>query len=77
MANQKSLDKKKSKSTEGKKDDFVEMREGYFSSIMALGGFISTLPEEAQIFKVEKRQIIINSITNPWYILYYLPESKL
>jgi len=59
------------------KTDYIEMREGYFSSIMALGSFIATLPEEAQIFKVEKRPVIINSIVDPWYILYYLPESEL
>ena len=62
--------------TEGKKD-WIKMREGYFNSIMALGGFISTLPEEAQIFKVEKRPIVLGSIIDPWYILYWLPKSEL
>jgi hypothetical protein len=56
---------------------YIEMREGYFPSIMALGNFIETLPEEAKIFKVEKRPVIINSVVDPWYILYWLPESKL
>jgi hypothetical protein len=66
----------KPKPTEGKKD-WIKMREGYFNSIMALGGFISTLPEEAQIFKVEKRPIVLGSIIDPWYILYWLPKSEL
>jgi len=65
------------KPTMKKNNDWVEMREGYFSSIMALGNFIETLPEEVQIFKVEKRPVIINSIVDTWYILYWLPESKL
>lgn len=71
----KSLNKKNK--VKENKIDFVEMREGYFDSIMALGNFIATLPEEVQIFKVEKSSLVMGSVIDPWYILYYLPKSEL
>lgn len=53
-----------------KQNNEVEMREDWFASIMAVGNFISTLPEEVQIFKIEKIRVV-------WRIIYFLPESKL
>lgn len=60
-----------------KQNNEVEMREDWFASIMAVGNFISTLPEEVQIFKIEKIRVVCGTIVDPWRIIYFLPESKL